>query len=164
VVDVLAAKGGGYALAVSGALNLPLVTELSLLLHQVPLGVVMVAVVELAVLDGAKLGLVGLWEHLAVKHWLNCAVVVVLVDLLVDGGHDLLMVVRLDGLVDDGRGNSLVHCGVVVAGAAGEVGEGCFDLVHVDYVVVGRCIEGFESGWRLIEVAVGVFIGEDDVV
>jgi hypothetical protein len=146
MVDVLAAEGGGYALAVSGALNLPLVTELSLLLHQVPLGVIMVAVVEFAVLDGTKLGLVGLWEHLAVKHWLHSAVVVVLVDLLVDSSDDLLMYVRLDGLVDDGRGNSLMHCGVVVAGTAGEVGEGCLDLVHVDCVVVGRCVKGFESG------------------
>ena len=132
VVDVLAANGGGYALALCGALNAPLVLELGLLLHKVALGGVMVTVVELAVLNGTELGSVCLGEDLAVLDGLDCAVVVILVNLLVYSSVDLLMLVRLDGLVDDSRGNSLMDCGVVVTRLVGEVSESCLDLVHVE--------------------------------
>jgi hypothetical protein len=132
VVDMFAADGGGHALALCGALNAPLVPELSLLLHKVTLGGVMVTVVKLAVLNGTELGSVCLGKNLAVLDGLDCAVVVILVDLLVYSSVDLLMLVRLNGLVDDSRGNGLMNCGVVVTRLVGEVGESCLDLVHVD--------------------------------
>jgi hypothetical protein len=129
-MNVLAANRRRDTLAGCGALDAPLVPELSLLLDQVPLGGVVVAVVKLAVLDGAELGSVRLGENLAVLDGLNSAVVVVLVNLLVYRGVDLLMLVGLDDLVGDGRGNSLVDRGVVVTRLVGEVGKSCLDLVH----------------------------------
>jgi len=136
VVHVLAADGGSYALALCGSLNAPLIPELSLLLHQVPLDCVVVTVIELAVLDGTELGSVCLGEHLTVLDWLNSAVVVILVDLLVYCGVDLLVLVRLDRLVSDCGRNSLVDCGVMMTRAVGEVGESCLDFVHCD----GCCV------------------------
>jgi hypothetical protein len=136
VVDVLSANGGGYALALGGALNAPLILELSLLLNKVPLGGVVVTVVKLAVLNGTELGSVCLGKNLTVLDGLNSAVVVVLVNLLVYRSVDLLMLVRLDGLVSDSRGNGLVHGGVVVTRLLGEVGESGLDLIHFDVVCV----------------------------
>jgi hypothetical protein len=132
VVDMLAPDGRRYTLAVGGALNSALVLKLSLLLNKIPLGRVVVTVVELAMLYGTKLGLVLLGKNLTVLDGLNSAVVVILVNLLVDGGVDLLMLVRLHSLVNNSGGNSLVDCGVMVTGLVGEVGESCFDLVHFD--------------------------------
>jgi hypothetical protein len=137
VVDVLAANGGSDALALGLVLDDTLITELRLLLHKVLLDGVVVTVVKLTVLDGTQLGSVRLGEHLAVLHGLDGAVVVVLVDLLVDRGDDLLVHVRLHGLVDNGRGDSLMDSGVMVAGAGSEVGEGCLDFVHCE--VCGCC-------------------------
>jgi hypothetical protein len=134
VVDVLAADGGGNALALGDGLYATLILELSLLLHEVPLDGIVVTVVKLAVLDGTKFGGVCLGENLAVDHGLDSAVVVVLVNLLVDGGVDLLVRVGLDGLMDDGGSNGLVDGGVVVSRAVGEVSEGCLDFVHCDGV------------------------------
>jgi hypothetical protein len=131
VVDVLAANGGGYTLALCGTLNAPLVPELGLLLNKVPLGGVMVTVVKLAVLYGTELGGVCLGKNLAVLHGLNSAVVVVLVNFLVYSSVDLLMHMRLDNLVSNSWGNSLVNCGVMVTRLVGEVGKRCLDLVHV---------------------------------
>jgi len=124
VVNVLAANGGCDTLALSGALYPPLVAELSLFLNKVPLGGVMVAVVKLAMLDTTELGSVCLGKHFTVLDRLDCAVVVVLMNLLVDSGVDLLVLVRLHSLVNNSRGDSLVDCGIMMTGLLGEVGEG----------------------------------------
>lgn len=122
-MDVLSANGGGYTLALCGALEAPLILELSLLLNKVSLGGIVVTVVKLAVLDATKFGGMLLGKNLTVLDWLNSAVVVVLVNLLVYRSVDLLMLVGLDGLMSDSGSNSLVHCGVVVTGLLGEVGK-----------------------------------------
>jgi hypothetical protein len=123
VVDMLAADSGCDTLALCGGLYPPLVAELSLLLNKVPLNRVMVAVVKLAMLYTTKLGGVCLGKHLTILDWLDCAVVVVLVDLLVDSGVDLLVYVRLHSLVDNRGGDSLVDGSVMVTGLLGEVVE-----------------------------------------
>ena len=92
----------------------------------------MVTVVELAMLNAAELGSVCLGEDLTVVDGLDGAVVVVLVNLLVNGSVDLLVLVRLDRLVVDSRGNRLVDGCVVVTGAAHEVGDSCLRLIHFD--------------------------------
>jgi hypothetical protein len=73
-------------------------------------------------------------EDLAVLHWLDGAVVMVLVNLLVDRSVDLLMLVRLDGLVLHGRCNCLMNSGVVVAGAGREVLDGGSGFLHGEVV------------------------------
>jgi len=132
VMNMLSTNRGCYALALGGTLNAAFVPELGLLLNEIPLGRVVVAVVKLAVLYGTKLGGVCLGENLTVLDGLNSAVVVVLVNLLIDGSVYLLMLVRLNSLVYYSRCNSLMNCGVMVAGLVGEVGESCLDFVHVD--------------------------------
>lgn len=123
---------GGYALAGCGRLNTPLILKARLVLNQVPLRGVVVTVIELAMLDATDLGSVCLGEDFTVMDRLDSAVVVVLVNLLVNGSVDLLVLVRLDRLVLDSRGNRLVDGCVVVTGAAHEVGDSCLRLIHFD--------------------------------
>jgi len=132
VVDMFTTDSGRYTLALGSSVYTPLVPELSLLLNKIPLCGVMVAVIKLTVLYSTKFGLVLLWKNLAVHDGLDRTVVVILVDLLVNSSVDLLMYVRLDGLVGDGGSNSLVDRRVVMARTLGEVGESCLDFVHFD--------------------------------
>jgi len=132
VVDVLAANGGGNTLAVGGLVDTPLVSEAGLVINKRPLGSLGITVVELAMLDSTELGSVLLWENLTVHDRLDSAVVVILVDLLVDGSVDLLVHMGLDDFVLDSGGYGLVNSRVMVTGAAHEVGDGCLGFVHVD--------------------------------
>lgn len=134
VVDVLSANSGGNTLAMGGFLNAALVGKASLVVDQGPLSGIGIAVVKLAVLNSTELSSVLLWENLTVLDGLDSAVVVVLVNFLVDGSVDLLVYVRLDDLVLDSGSNCLVDGGVVVTGAAHEVGDSCLGLVHCDVV------------------------------
>jgi hypothetical protein len=136
VVDVLSANSRGNTLAMGGLLNAALISKASLVVDQRPLSRIGIAVVKLAVLNSTELSSVLLWENLAVLDGLDSAVVVVLVDLLVNSSVDLLVYVRLDDLVLNSRGNCLVDSGVVVTGAAHEVGDSCLGLVHFDCGVV----------------------------
>jgi hypothetical protein len=143
VVDMLAADRGRSALAVCGSINLPLILEASLLINKVPLGGVVIAVVELAMLDGAKFSSVLLREHFAILNWLDGAVVVILVNLLIHSSQDFLVLVGLHNLVLYSRGNCLVDSGVVVTRLGHEVGDGCLGLFHFNwYVVFGICLLG----------------------
>jgi len=142
VVDVLSANSGGNTLAVGGVIDAPLVSKASLVVDKSPLGSVCITVVELAVLNSTKLSSVSLRENITVLDRLDSAVVVVLVDLLVDSGVNFLMYVRLHDLVLDRGGDCLVDSGIMVTGLAHEVGDSCLGLVHFDWsgseVVVGR--------------------------
>jgi hypothetical protein len=136
VMNVLSANSGGNALAVGGVFDATLVSKASLVVNQSPLGAINVAVVELAVLNSSELSSVLLGQNLAVLDGLDSAVVVVLVDFLVNGSVDLLVDVRLDDLVLDSGSNCLVDSGVMVTRAAHEVGDSCLRLVHCDGCVV----------------------------
>jgi hypothetical protein len=136
VMNVLSANSGGNALAVGGVFDATLVSKASLVVNQSPLGAINVAVVELAVLNSSELSSVLLGQNLAVLDGLDSAVVVVLVDFLVNGSVDLLVDVRLNDLVLDSGSNCLVDSGVMVTRAAHEVGDSCLRLVHCDGCVV----------------------------
>jgi hypothetical protein len=132
VVDVLTTNGSSGTLAVCGTIYPALILEASLLLDQVPLNGVVVAVVELAVLNSAELGCVLLGKDFAVLNGLNGAVVVVLVNLLVDRSLNLLVHMGLDDLVLNSRGDGLVDSGVVVSRLGHEVSDSCLSLVHCE--------------------------------
>lgn len=138
LVNMLALHGRSTALGLPGVLDDTLVSQLGPLGLQSPLGLLLVAVVELAVHYAANVVPVLLGEDLAVLDRLNLAVVVVLVHLLVDGGVDLLVPGRLDGLVLHCRSNLLVDSGVMVAGLGHKVLNCLLGRVH--YGVVG-CLE-----------------------
>jgi len=114
VVDVLASKGRSDGVGVASGTLDALISELSGLGLQAVSNLAVVAVLELAVLNGTKVVVVLLREDLAVLDRLDGGVVVVLVNLLVDGGGDLLVLGRSDGLVENSGCNALVDGGVVV--------------------------------------------------
>lgn len=98
-MDLLALHGRGMALRVLCALDIALVAILGRLGPQSALGGLGVAVVELAVDHLAGLVHVLLGKDLRVLDGLHDATVVVLVDFLVDGCLDLLVLHGLDSLV-----------------------------------------------------------------
>lgn len=87
---------------------------------------------EGSVLDGDEVVVMLLGKDLAVLDGLNGGVVVVLVNLTVNGRGYVLMAVRGDGFVGDCWSNGLVDSGVVVTRVLKEVGNSCLCLVHVD--------------------------------
>jgi len=121
VVDVLAGDGG-----IDGAsllrLRCPgLVAEARGCLGQLLLHLVIFAVVELALLRSGDVVVMLLWQNLLVVYGLDSRVVVVLVDLLVDGGGDVLVLLGLDGLFRHSRRDILVDGRVMVAGLVHEL-------------------------------------------
>ena len=114
VVDVLAGhdgRDGAGLLALKADL---LITELGRLLLQTKLDLLWGVVLVRAVLDRDDVVVVLLLQLDDVLDWLDGGVVVVLVNLLVNGGLELLVLGAVDGLVDDGRGDLLVDGGVMV--------------------------------------------------
>ena len=133
VVVLVLACNNGSDLAGSGALNLlDGVTVGSTLLGKASLDLVVVAVLVAAVLDRDDVLVVLGRKNLLVDDRLLGGVVVILVDLLVDGGDVLLVLLPLDGLVLDGRSNLLVNSGVVVSRLGHEVLDGGLGRVHCD--------------------------------
>lgn len=116
---------GGLALVTLSGVNVA-----SSLGSQALLDVVVAAMLVAAVLDWDNVGVVLLGKDLAVRHRLLGGVVVVLVNLLVDGGGVLLMLLPLDALVLHSRGNLLVNSGVVVTRLGHEVLDGGLGRVH----------------------------------
>jgi hypothetical protein len=129
-VDMLALDHGRTALRVRGALDVALVAKLAGLGPHGALGALVVAVVKLAMDRTGNLGGMLLGHHLGGLDRLDGAVVVVLVHLLVDGGVDLLMLGRLDGLVLDGRSRRLVYRGVMAASLVHELANDFLGLLH----------------------------------
>lgn len=132
VVNVLTANGSSGALAVCGGIYTTLILEAGLLFDKISLGGVVVTMVELAVLDSAKLSSVLLGKDLTILDGLDCAVVVILVNLLVNGSLNLLMDVRLDNLVFNSRSNSLMDGGVVMSRLRHKVSDSCLGLIHCE--------------------------------
>lgn len=133
-VVVLVLAGNHWVdLASGGALNaVNSVLVGSPLLGEASLNLVVVAVLVAAVLNGDNVGVVLLRKNLAVKHGLLSGVVVILVNLLVDGGGVLLVLLPLDGLVLHSRSNLLVDGGVVLSRLGHEVLDGCLGGFHYD--------------------------------
>lgn len=111
------------------------VLELSTLSLEASLDVRVITVFEFAVLDGSHVVVVLLWELLGIVDWLDCGVVVVLVDLPVNGSSDILVTVLIDGLVGNCWGSSLVDGGVVVAGLGHEALNCVLSGIHCGLVV-----------------------------
>jgi hypothetical protein len=132
VVNMFSAYDGSSTLAVSLVLHNCLVPERLLLSSQVPLRGIVVAVVELAVLNSTQLGLVLLGKHLAVLDRLDSAMVMVLVCLLVDSRNDFFMFVLLHSFLRHCWRDGLMDRGVVMSRLVHEVGNGCLSFVHFD--------------------------------
>jgi len=116
VVDVLASNDRCDGVSVCGLADDTLILELSSLTCETCLDLSSVTVVKLAALYSDEVVCVLLREDLTVGDGLDGGVVVVLVNLFVDGSQDLLVLGLVDGLVEDGRCNTLVDGGVMVTG------------------------------------------------
>ena len=138
VVNVLASNNGHDG---AGALALDadhLILVLGSFLGEARLDAVGVIVLKGAVLDGDDVVVVSLLQGLAVIDWLDGGVIVVLVDFLVDGRLDVLMLGLGDGLSGDRRNDLLVNGGIMMA----RLGPG-----RVDVSV--RCLLSCEGGTHM---------------
>lgn len=122
-MDVLARNDGSNGVRFLSVAFGTIALELQTLLFQTGLDSLSVAVVVFTVLDWNDVVLMLLWENLTVLHWLHGGVVVVLVDLTVNGGGGLLMTGLDNSLVNDGGSDLLVHSGIVVTGLGPGRGE-----------------------------------------
>jgi len=116
VVDVLASNDGCDGVGVLGLVDEALILKELGLLSKTSLNLAAVSVLELAVLNSDDVVDVLLSLDFAVEDGLDGGVVVVLVDLLVDGGSNVLVPGGDDGLVNDGGCDALVDRGVMVSG------------------------------------------------
>lgn len=132
VVNVLASNGWSSGSGVLGLADLTGVLELSALSLKAGLHVVIVAVVDLLVLDRSDVVGVLLWQNLTVLDRLDGGVVVVLVHLTVDGSLSLLVLGAGDVLLLDSWGNRLVDGGVVVSRLGHEGVNSLLSLVHCE--------------------------------
>jgi len=121
VMHMLASNSGCHGLAVRCIGHAPLIPELCLLGRELFLSARGISVIELSVLYRFDLGGVLLGKHFAVLHRLDCAVVVILMDLLVYSCVDLFMLMRLDLLMDNAWSYCLVDSGVFMAGLRREL-------------------------------------------
>jgi len=101
VVNVLTSNGGACNGCVLNITNLAGVLELSSLSSETLLYVVVIAVLDVAVLNTGHLVGVLLWENLTILNWLDGGVVVILVDLTVDGSLSLINLSTGDALIGD---------------------------------------------------------------
>lgn len=121
VVDVLASYRGASALGVLGCSRGSGVLKLGLLALEELLGPRRVVMVVAAVLDTDDVVVVLLWEDLAVLDGLHGRVVMVLMDLTVDGSRYIFLSCGVDGLMLDGRCDVLVYRGVMLPRLVKEV-------------------------------------------
>jgi len=130
MVNMLALDNGRMGLGTASLINDTLVAHLTLLSLQSSLDASMITVIKLPVDRLAEVGRVLLGKHLPVMDGLLDAVIVILVNLLVDSSANLLMLSRLDDLLLNGRGDGLVGSGVVVTRLGDEVFDGSLCPVH----------------------------------
>lgn len=90
-MHMLADNNGCNRVSVLGLVDQSLVLELGSLRSETRLNILSVAVLKVLVLNANEVVGVHLGRNLTVCHWLDGGVEVVLVDLLVDGSGDLLV-------------------------------------------------------------------------
>ena len=111
---MLASNDRCDGVSVCGLANDTLILELSSLAGETCFDLSSVTVVKLAALYSDEVVCVLLRKDLTVGDGLDRGVVVVLVNLFVDGSEDLLVLGLVDGLVEDGRCDTLMDGGVMV--------------------------------------------------
>jgi len=130
VVDMLASNdwlGSGLVLTLNTGRG---IFEACLLSSELLLHLIGVVMLKVAVLDTDEVVVVLLWEDLSVLHRLDGSVVVILVDLLVDGGSDAVFLLTSHGLVDDCRVDFLVDSSVMLAILVDEALHGVLCGIH----------------------------------
>lgn len=121
VVNVLATDGRLNGTSLLSLYTSGLIRKLCGLAGVEILGRLVVAMLEVAVLNVTSTVVMLLGESLLVVYWLYRGVEVILVDLLVERRVDALLLLLVDGLVGDSGIYGLVDRGVMMAILAGEL-------------------------------------------
>jgi hypothetical protein len=145
-VNMLALNSGSAALSDLGLSYVTLITVLSTLGLELLLGLVVLPVVEFPLLNTSHPVLVLLRKDLLVEDGLDGAVVVVLVDLLLNRCPHLLVTLRLDCLLCDGGADVLMDCGVMVTGLGLDVVNSLLCLLHCE------CVGDVMDKWLWVEI------------
>ena len=90
------------------------ILKLQTLLFQAGFNSGIIPMLEIAVFNGSHIMRVLLWQNFTIFDWLNGGVVMVLMDLAIDGSGGFLVAVFGDILVHDCGSDLLVNCGVMV--------------------------------------------------
>ena len=130
VVDMLANNSSSCRVSLGGVALSAGVLELGLLGSQAILDGLVFAMVMLTMLNGDHAVVVLLRQNLAVLYWLDGGVIMVLVDLTVDGSRLLFMMGLVDCLIDNGWGYVLLDGGVMVSRLGDEVLNGSLGFIH----------------------------------
>ena len=136
-MDVLAGNGGSYRVCFLDGSFRAGTFELGGFLLQASSDCTFVSVVKFAGLDGGHVVNMLLGKNLTVLYRLDGGMVVILVDLTVNGGRGLLMTLFDDVLLHHGRCYFLVNGGVMVTGLAPVVPS------------LARQGGGKKAGWRV---------------
>jgi hypothetical protein len=149
VVNVLASDSSTLSGLMLNITDLTSVFELSGLGSKTLLYVLIISVCNVAVLNTGHLVGVLLWENLTILDWLDGCVVMILVDLTIDGGLLLLELSTGDTLIGDGWVDGLNECqyefdlnikvmaylvdsGVVLSILVEETGNSGLGFIHFD--------------------------------
>ena len=114
VVDMLSGNDGSNRVGLLDTTVDTSALELHAFLLKTSLDSCCISMMLLALLDRGHHMLVLFWKNLTVLYGLNRRMIMVLVDLTIDGGSSLLVTLLTDGLLHDGWSNLLVHGGVMV--------------------------------------------------
>jgi hypothetical protein len=112
---MLALNCRSMCLRVLGFMHYMLILKLLCLERNLLFGVVMVAMVELSMIDSADVVVMLLGKNLLVMDWLNGVMVMILMNFPIDSRVYFLMLGRLDSLMLHGRIYCLVHGGIMFA-------------------------------------------------
>jgi len=132
VVNVLSSNGSTLNGLTLSLLDLTSGLELSGLSSKTLLYVVVISVCDFAVLNTGHLVGVLLWENLTILDRLNGGVVMILVDLTINGGLLLLELSFNNALMGDGWVDALVDSGVMLSILVEESGNGLLGFIHFD--------------------------------
>jgi hypothetical protein len=132
MVNMFAGNGRTLGLGVDRRGLYASIVELGTLFLKTTADGSIITMVDVTLLHSGHDMLVLFRKHLLVVHRLDGGVVVVLVDLTVNGGLDLIVTGSLDSLLGNGRVDDLVDGGILVTGLVHEFADGCFGLIHCD--------------------------------
>lgn len=130
VVNVLSSNGWVDRSSMLGLSGFASILELSSLGLKSLLHVIVVAVVDLLVLNTGDVMLMLFWENLLVLHWLDRSMVMILVDFAVNCSGSLLMSGPGNMFVGNGWVDSLMDSGIMLSVLGEETGNCCLCLIH----------------------------------
>jgi len=132
VMNVLSGDCWGHCLGFGGSVAGGRILELGSFLLKTLGNIMFVAMLVVAVLYSSKVVCMLFWQNLLVMHWLNGGVIMILMNLLVNGGLDVFVFCWSDSLLLNSWCYTLVDGGVMVASLAHEAGNCCLCFIHCD--------------------------------